>query len=347
MIKKLLLTLGVMAMTGLVVHQMRAASKEGLLREQFVAFKRQYNKTYDSLHELEYRFEVFKQSLRKIDEINSDPSKTFTAAVNKFTDLTFAEFKSKYLTYRSHSGRKSVAHEMPQEFLDEHSYTDFSKKDWREEKGAVGPIKDQGECGSCWTFSSVASLETEIWKKTKKSVSLSEQELVDCAWREYGNLGCNGGEIMNAYKYILDNQIATEENYPYKGIDMKCNITNKKKPNRQGVNSYYIVPEGNIRLSALVSNHVVSVAYEVTDDFQYYSSGVYTNNDPDCGNNLNHAMAVVGYNYDVQTPYYIVRNSWGTNVGINGYYRIAIGKETSTGTCGIASGGQNIIPVSR
>lgn len=358
MIKKLLLTLGVMAMTGLVLHQMRAASKEGLLREQFKTFRSQYSKSYDSLPELEYRFEIFKQSLREIDAINSDPSKTHTAGVNKFSDLTFAEFKSKYLTFKGHKSNRARAHAMPEDYLKGLSDDNSGKMDWRDQEGAVGPVKDQKSCGSCWAFSTVSSLETEVWKKTGTSVSLSEQELIDCAWRLYCheecdedgceevcNQGCNGGMMMNGYKYILENQVATESSYPYRELDMKCNLENKKKAGRQSPDAFYMVPGGVENLTKSAKKHVVSVAYEVAEDFQHYSSGVYTNNDPDCGKQLSHAVNVVGFNYDANTPYYIVRNSWGTDFGMDGYFQMAIGREGTIGTCGIASDATNVVPV--
>lgn len=335
MIKKLLFSLGVLALTGFTLYHLQSSSREDHKRKQFMTFKNTHEKNYESLSELEYRFEIFKQTLQRIEAVNSDPSRTHTAAVNKFSDLTFAEFKSKYLTNMNRSADLSFSETLTKKTP--------KQRDWRKSKGAVGAVKNQADCGSCWAFSTVASLETAVWQKTKKSQSFSEQELVDCAGGKYGNLGCDGGLMDSAYQYIADKKIGTEKAYPYKARTMKCNKKNLKKKGRQGVKSYKVVKKGVNALTSAAAKQVVSVAIEVQDDFMDYSKGVYSNNDSDCGAELNHGVAVVGYNTTAKKPYYIVRNSWGADWGLKGYVNMAISK--GTGTCGIASGDSNVVPV--
>ena len=287
-------------------------------------FKSKYNKSYGSKHELQYRFEVFKSTVAKIEASNADPSKKFKMGVNKFSDLTFPEFKNQYLMpakKNPNHGKKVLTGKIIK-----------GQKDWRQTAGAVGPVKNQEQCGSCWAFSTVASLEFAYWKENGKSASFSEQELVDCAGGNYGNYGCNGGLMNYAYDYILDNKLDRESSYPYRAVDQTCNHSNKK--NRYSVKSYSLLQPANVNtLAKVAQNQVVSVAIEVQDDFMSYESGVY-HADSDCGYQLNHGVAVVGFNTKVKNGYFIVRNSWGPDWGLDGYIKMAVSK--GEGTCGIA-----------
>ena len=267
------------------------------------------------------------QNLKKVNAHNTQSNKKYKLGINKFSDLTFNEFKSKYLQTprkaQKNTDLRKVEVSLPTEV------------DWRTKKGAVNPVKDQGQCGSCWAFSTVASVENLIWRTKNKSVSLSEQELVDCAGGKYENEGCNGGLMDKAMDYVVDNKIGTERSYPYKAVDHRCNKKNKKKKGRVAVSGYnYISPSNVNGLQKAVAEGVVSVSIEVQDDFQMYESGVYESEDEDCGEYLNHGVAAVGYKSDGDSPYFIVRNSWGEDWGEEGYIRVAWGSES--GTCGLA-----------
>jgi cathepsin H len=326
MTNKLLISLATLAVTGIVLYHLDFFTPKDSIETEFLNFKKHFNKSYGSPSELKYRFEVFKKTLERIERNNSDRTKTHRSAINKFSDLTFTEFKAQYLTKMNRSA-------------DIHSNERLLKispvkRDWRLKKGAVNKVKNQGSCGSCWAFSTNASLETAVWQKTKKSVSLSEQELVDCAKGKYDNDGCDGGLQDEAYKYIVDNKIATEKAYPYRGRDQKCSRRNKKAKGRVAVSDFKYVKKGVNGLLAASAKQVVSVSIEVRDDFMDYASGVYSS-DSTCGRDLNHGVALVGYNTSVKRPYFIVRNSWGPEWGIDGYVRMSIGK--GQGTCGIAN----------
>ena len=295
------------------------------LKQDFLAFKQKHNKSYGSKTELEFRFNVYSVNMKMIKAGNTDESKTYTLGENVFADLTFSEFKNQYLmppkTNKTHESLLSA--------------TVSSKRsvDWRTVPGAVGPVKDQGQCGSCWAFSTVAGMETAFFLRNNRFVSFSEQELVDCAGGNYHNQGCNGGIMPYAYMYIMDNQISTEGSYPYRGVQGSCQASYKSP--RYPLDDFAQISPINVDgLIKATDITVVSVAFEVQEDLQFYKGGIY-NPSPSCGQALNHAVNTVGYNTDTDTPYFIVRNSWGSWWGEQGYFRMTIG--TGSGSCGIAN----------
>ena len=330
--KTLLIALTAMALTGTALYFMSQPSSEEQLRSAFLVFKAKHNKSYGSKTELEFRFEVFKLSVDRIQKSNADSANRFRLAVNKFADLTFPEFRNQYLlrAKKNPNFKKSLKNA---------SKPKKGKKDWRKVKHAVGPVKNQEQCGSCWAFSTNASLEFAYFKQTGKTGSFSEQELVDCAGGKYENEGCNGGLMDTAYDYIIDHSIDTEKTYPYRAVDQKCKASKKKS--RFTVKSYsYLKPANVVSLVKAAQAQVVSVAIEVQDDFMFYDSGVY-HAGADCGEELDHGVAVVGYNTKVKDGYFIVRNSWGADWGLEGYIKMAVG--TGEGTCGIA-GDSDVYP---
>jgi C1A family cysteine protease len=320
--KGLILALSALAITGLTLMALSNKSDNDL-REQFMTFKAKYNKSYGSKNELEYRFTVFSSNVELIKGSNADSSKRFTLAQNQFTDMTFDEFKNQYLMNPKENEAHSTLMSAPLK---------SGNVDWRTVTGAVGAVKNQGQCGSCWAFSTVASMETSYFLRFNKFVSFSEQQLVDCA-SSYGNHGCNGGLMPFAYEYIIDNKLTTESAYPYRGVQGTCRASSMTE--KYGIDSFAQINPVDVNgLMAGLDQTVVSVAIEVQNDFMFYNSGVY-HSTSSCGQQLNHGVAAVGYNSQSSDPYFIVRNSWGPGWGLGGYVRMALG--SGSGTCGIAN----------
>ncbi|XP_061962878.1 cysteine proteinase mucunain-like isoform X2 [Populus nigra] len=292
-----------------------------------------HGRAYNALGEKERRFEIFKDNLKFIDEHNSVGNPSYKLGLNKFADLSNDEYRSVYLGTRMDGKRRLLGGPKSERFLFKEGDDLPETVDWRE-KGAVAPVKDQGQCGSCWAFSTVGAVEGINQIVTGNLTSLSEQELVDCD-KTY-NLGCNGGLMDYAFDFIIENGgIDTEEDYPYKAIDSMCD-PNRKNARVVTIDGYEDVPQNDEKsLKKAVANQPVSVAIEAGGrDFQLYQSGVFTGS---CGTQLDHGVVTVGYGTEHGVDYWIVRNSWGPAWGENGYIRMERDvASTETGKCGIA-----------
>jgi len=202
----------------------------------------------------------------------------------------------------------------------------------------VSPVKNQGHCGSCWTFSSTGALEAHYKKKTGRLVSLSEQQLLDCAGN-YDNHGCNGGLPSHAFEYVKENGgIDSEAVYPYKAASpdgTRCKF-HKLFAAVQVMDVVNITQFDEKQLERAVGTvGPVSVAFQVASDFRSYAGGVYTSTV--CGNqpkDVNHAVLAVGYDTDAATKkkYWIIKNSWGSAWGLEGYFLMERGKNM----CGVS-----------
>lgn len=290
-----------------------------------------HGKSYNALGEKEQRFQIFKENLRYIEEQNAAPGRTFKLGLNRFADLTNQEYRKMYLGTRPRAARRLSATKSDRYALRDGDSLPESV-DWRQ-SGAVGAVKDQGSCGSCWAFSTIAAVEGINQIKTGSLIPLSEQELVDCD-KSY-NQGCNGGLMDYAFEFIINNGgIDSEEDYPYKGRDGKCD-TYRKNAKVVSIDGYEDVPENNEKaLQKAVASQPISVAIEAGGrDFQLYQSGIFTGK---CGTSLDHGVAAVGYGTENGKDYWIVRNSWGASWGEQGYLRMERNVEAKTGLCGIA-----------
>lgn len=303
--------------------------------QQFTTFQERFSKKYETLVETEHRFKVFVDNLRKIIRHNLDVNQNFTMGVNHFSDLTPEEFKATYANGRQAQplgsfGCKSFSgsvNGLP------------SSVDWRT-KGVVNSVRDQGQCGSCWAFATTANAES-IWAiSSGKLLDLSEEFLVDCATGlGYFNMGCDGGQPDSAFKYMINNGQCSESSYPYKaGTTKTAGACQKCTAAPVSFSSCFdISPNNQVSLAAAVAKQPVVVAIEAdTRYFQSYSGGILDSTA--CNTNLDHAVEIVGYGTENGMDYWIVRNSWSSSWGEQGYVRI---KKTSStndiGICGIAA----------
>ncbi|KAI3714118.1 hypothetical protein L1987_72708 [Smallanthus sonchifolius] len=306
-----------------------AASRLLSRNENHEQWMDRYGRKYKDADEKERRSKIFQENVQYIDSFNNAMSKGYKLAVNEFADLTNEEFRTARNRFKAHECSPSST----SAFRYENVTAVPSSIDWRK-KGAVTPIKDQGQW-CCWAFSAVAAMEGITQLKTGKLVSLSEQELVDCDTSGVDQ-GCEGGLMDNAFDFIVNNKgLATETNYPYKGVDGTCN-SNEASNHAATITGHEDVPANSeSALLKAVASQTVSVAIDASgSDFQFYSSGVFTG---DCGTELDHGVTAVGYGTsDDGTKYWLVKNSWGTSWGQEGYILMQRDVEAKEGLCGIA-----------
>ncbi|KAL9976063.1 hypothetical protein ACROYT_G013306 [Oculina patagonica] len=298
---------------------------------QWKAWKEFHGKNYASEGEEATRRVIWSENHMKISEHNAQGF-SHVLAMNGFGDLTQDEYRTHYLGARTRrhfamkKKKRSLSTKMQPRGLPD-------KVDWREQ-GYVTPVKNQGQCDSSWAFSATGSLEGQHFRKTGNLVSLSEQNLVDCS-TSYGNHGCQGGLMGNAFRYITANGgIDTEASYPYKARNDKCRF-NPDKVGATGTGFVDISRGDEAALKEAVATvGPISVAIDATHfSFQFYHSGVY--NERTCSSTrLDHGALVVGYGTSQGQDYWLVKNSWGTSWGMEGYIMMSRNKNNQ---CGIAS----------
>ena len=302
--------------------------------ERFKHFRSLFLKEYRTIEEEVDRFRIFRQNLRAIDAHNTDIGQNFTMGINQFTDLTPEEFKTLYA-----SGYKGLQSFGCSSFTS-HGTSVPDSIDWTA-KGVVNPVRDQGQCGSCWAFATTANAES-VWAiSSGKLLDLSEEFLVDCASGVgYFNMGCNGGNPDSAFKYMINNGQRTEASYPYTAGVTKTAGTCQKgtSANVKFTGCYDVAPKDQLALKAAVAKQPVTIAIEAdTRYFQSYSGGILTDATK-CGVNLDHAVEIVGYGTENGIDYWKVRNSWSTSWGESGYFRLQRSSSTNDiGVCGVAA----------
>jgi len=306
---------------------------EGPVPRAFGAFLDEYQRTYATKAELAQRFAAFTNNYAFVQERNAQ-NLSYKLALNQFADLTNEEFRVSHLGFKTKAGVEDPWAGLP--YLGLHNYSgealdqDF---DWVA-KGAVTKVKNQGICGSCWAFSATGALEGASFVAGNGLTPASEQQLVDCSHN--GNEGCDGGLPSNAFAFLMEHEVCSEESYGYTGKDGTCkpNCT-AAIPMGDVAGFKRVHPRSEQALMSAVMQQPVSVGIEGDSLlFQLYQFGILSGW---CGTTLNHGVLVTGFGTGSgkgSMPYWKVKNSWGAGWGEKGYLRIRrVGD--GTGKCGI------------
>jgi len=321
---------GIFAFIG--THHATRNLQDSTVADLWSQWKETYGKMYATAEEESLRFSRFAANYDFVQSWNSDPTQTSSVGLNEFADLNTEEFGAL-------KGCLNMAPSLEQEPIEDSVIVTGNdgelpaSVDWRA-KGAVTPIKNQGQCGSCWAFSTTGSLEGLHFITNGTLLSFSEQQLVDCSG-SYGNQGCNGGWPFWALEYTAAKGIELESVYPYKAVDTKCTYAQSSVVYQN--KGYGNVTKNNeVAMATALVTQPISVCVEADQNvFQLYTGGVITS--ASCGTQLDHAILAVGYNTQGSQAYWIVKNSWGASWGLQGYVYIAKSNSTNTnGICGIA-----------
>nr|AGL33706.1 cathepsin L3 [Sinonovacula constricta] len=298
----------------------------------FATFKKTHNKVYESEHEEKYRQKIFEVNVDYIKAHNqkfAQGQKSYFLGVNQFADLTHKEFLRLYTGHLKRNVETKAS-----TYMSPFNVNLPETVDWRKHN-YVTPVKNQKQCGSCWSFSTTGALEGQHAKKTGKLISLSEQQLVDCSG-SFGNQGCNGGLMDQAFEYIKSvGGIESEDQYPYVAeVEDKCYFNRSLEVAE--VTGYVDVKSGDESAlqEALATIGPVSIAIDAShQSFQLYSGGVY--DEPECSSEqLDHGVLAVGYGTDGGLDYWLVKNSWDTVWGDEGYIKMSRNKDNQ---CGVAT----------
>ncbi|KAI3388621.1 hypothetical protein SNEBB_010255 [Seison nebaliae] len=306
-----------------------------VLDDLWDVYKEKYDKIFNSIEEEIIHRQIYDENVKYIERHNLEEEQglhTYRLGINQFTDLTNEQFLRSMGVFGG-SGKEAERKSKESQKIRRNIP---GAVDWRK-KGYVTPVKNQIQCLASWAFSATGSLEGQWFKMYSKLVSLSEQNLVDCS-SAFGNRGCFGGTMKNAFDYIQNNDgIDTEASYPFKQFETICKY---KKENRGAtLDGYFEIKSGDedSLVDAVITAGPISTTIDASNlSFQLYDSGIYY--EPHCSStSVNHGALIVGYGSEDYVDYYIVKNSWGTTWGQEGYIYMARNRNNNCGIATLAS----------
>jgi len=297
------------------------------IEESFDKWMQKYQKSYPNEVEKNLRMDIWKNTILKNAKLTEAARKkglNTQFSLNRFSDLTAQEFDSQYKGY--HKNLKSAKRMNKADSFDS-SFAIPATYDWRNNNPpVVTAVKDQMQCGSCWAFSATEGVECAWALSGQKLVSLAPQQIVDC---DTGDMGCEGGDLPTAFAYVQANGLELESTYPYDGEQGTCAYNPSAVVARISGFQYATTTGNETQMQvALLKNGPLSICVDA-ETWQSYSGGIITNNCPD---NLDHCVQIVGFSVSGNTPYWIIRNSWGTSWGIDGYIYV----ERNEDLCGVS-----------
>ncbi|KAF8300355.1 putative cysteine peptidase [Trypanosoma cruzi] len=316
--RALLLAAVLVVMACLVPAATASLHAEETLTSQFAEFKQKHGRVYESAAEEAFRLSVFRENLF-LARLHAAANPHATFGVTPFSDLTREEFRSRYHNGAAHFAAAQERARVP---VKVEVVGAPAAVDWRA-RGAVTAVKDQGQCGSCWAFSAIGNVECQWFLAGHPLTNLSEQMLVSCDKTDFG---CSGGLMNNAFEWIVQENngaVYTEDSYPYasgEGISPPC--TTSGHTVGATITGHVELPQDEAQIAAwLAVNGPVAVAVDASS-WMTYTGGVMTS----CvSEQLDHGVLLVGYNDSAAVPYWIIKNSWTTQWGEDGYIRIAKG----------------------
>jgi C1A family cysteine protease len=313
-------------MKSFIAAALAATVSADVISQKFMEYVITHSKSYTTVEEFLMRKHLFARADAEIEASNAEGN-NFTLGHNKFSDFTKSEYTNMLGFVSPISGLKAAKHHTA------HKNGSYTPVDWRTE-GAVTPVKDQGQCGSCWTFSSTGALEGAHQIASGELLSFSEQQLVDCA--RFVAFGCNGGNESTAFNYLEKHAIMLEEAYPYTAVDTADCLQSDDNTGIFVSDWTAVTPQSVDALKESLSHGPTSVNIDAESVvFQLYSGGVLDSSR--CGTSIDHAVLAVGWGVDdTAGEYWIVKNSWAEVWGDEGYVKIAAVE--GMGICGVQSG---------
>jgi len=307
--------LGAMGLSPSLTEVFFVNHEEEVQKAKFADHLAKHGISYDTDEEYQMRMSIFSAKDAEIQQINSSQN-SFTVGHNHLSTLTADEINQR----KGHTFAHDQALEKLPEDTDLMGYS--ASVNWVT-AGKVNPVQNQGQCGSCWAFSSIAAIESANAIKTGALYKLSEQQLVDCD--QYAN-GCNGGNYAPAFYYAMSNKITTEAKYPYTGVAGTCS-TSLAAAGRVGLSTYAAVTSKSIdAFKTALSKQPVGVAVDASSTiFQQYTGGIVDSTA--CGQSIDHAVTAVGYGNENGQDYTLIRNSWGPYWGDQGYIKVALNSQ--------------------